>query len=60
VLQKLHFKHDQHLTADNLHLMFNQTFYTPESSKIVSSILKRCIFCRLNRNLLFTPFQQWI
>jgi hypothetical protein len=38
VLQKLHFKHDVHLTADNLLKMFNQTFYTAESGKIVSNI----------------------
>jgi hypothetical protein len=50
VLQKLHFKHDVHLTADNLLNMFNQTFYAAESGKIVNSILKQCILCRLNKN----------
>ena len=38
VLQKLHFKHDVHLTQDNLLKIFNQNFYTAESGKIVSRI----------------------
>ena len=50
VLQKLHYTHDTHLTAENLLKMSNQKFYTPGANALIKKIIQKCIMCRLNKN----------
>ena len=42
---------DAHVTNDNLQAIFDTSFYTPNSSKMVKQLLQSCVICRLNRNV---------
>ena len=48
---KLHYKSDAHITNDNLQAIFDTSFYTPNSNKMVKQLLQSCVICRLNRNV---------
>ena len=51
IFTKLHYKSDAHVTNDNLRAIFNTSFYTHNSHKMVKQILQSCVICRLNRNV---------
>ena len=51
IFHKLHHRSEAHITFDNLTAIFDTSFYTPNSHKLVKQIIKGCVICRLNKNV---------